>query len=290
MDVFPLEIGTTTVHGRSWAGGRGHVLLVHGLGGSSIEWGSVGSDLAAATSSRVTAVDLPGFGRTALGRHAATIPAQQRALAEVLDRLGPAQVVGNSMGGLIALNLAARRPDLVEGLVLVDPALPAPTNVAATLAGAARFVVAMTPGVGPRVIRERQRRQGPQRHVDERLRVIVHRPDRVDPAVRAEMVAMAEYRIPRRQSHAAYAAAARSIFTGARSGWRSVEAVKAPTLIVHGRHDALVPVALLDRLRAVRDDWTYEVFDDAGHLPHLEQPAEFVAVVSAWLRGKGHPA
>lgn len=282
---FSLDIGTTTVHGRAWGEGETNIVLVHGLGGSSIEWESAGPTLADATAARVTAPDLPGFGRTAVGQHSAAVPGQRKAVVALLEDLGPAVVVGNSMGGLVALGVAAERPDLVERLVLVAPALPTRTSAAAVL-GAARFVVAMAPGIGPRMRELRQRRLGAGPHVDERLKVIVHRPERVDPGVRTLMVELAEHRIPRRQTHAAYAVAARSIFTGARSGRRFVSQVSAPTLVVHGRHDLLVPVALVDQLRDARSDWTYEVFDDAGHLPHLEQPAEFVTAVGGWIRAR----
>src|SRR6185295_6945465 len=73
---------------------------------------------------RVTAVDLIGFGRTRALDRAATIATNRAVVEGVLDASAPAVVVGNSMGAVIAAGVAARRPDLVVGLVLVDPALP----------------------------------------------------------------------------------------------------------------------------------------------------------------------
>ena len=75
---------------------------------------------------RVVAFDLAGFGRTALGSRRATLGANGRLLAELVADLGPVVIVGNSMGGALAVGLAARHPELVHALVLVDPALPRP--------------------------------------------------------------------------------------------------------------------------------------------------------------------
>src|SRR5207237_8742274 len=89
-------------------------------------WLAVGAGLAA--HARVLAPDLPGFGRTPLAGRSARV----RPNVELLDRLldavdgGPAVLVGNSMGGLIAMMEAAARPEKVAGLVVVGPAPPRP--------------------------------------------------------------------------------------------------------------------------------------------------------------------
>src|SRR6478735_8194315 len=115
------------------------VVLVHGLGGSHLNWVGIAPALAARR--RVVAIDLPGFGLSpALGRatsvnHNAAL--LSRFVHEVLGR--PVVLVGNSMGGMVSLLLADRRPEQVVGLALVDPALPNPgarpdPQVAATFA------------------------------------------------------------------------------------------------------------------------------------------------------------
>src|SRR5690242_11982715 len=102
------------------------VVLVHGLGGSWLNW--VGIAPALAEGDRVVAIDLPGFGLTpAHGRdtsvnHNAAV--LSRFVHEVLGE--PVVLVGNSMGGMISLLLTDRRPEQVVGLALVDPALPNP--------------------------------------------------------------------------------------------------------------------------------------------------------------------
>jgi pimeloyl-ACP methyl ester carboxylesterase len=98
------------------------VALVHGLGGAASNWIELAPELA--RSNRVVAVDLPGHGGSA------PLPALPN-LEPFADRLGlvleheaavPAVVIGHSLGCLVALRLAMRRPELVRGLVLISAA------------------------------------------------------------------------------------------------------------------------------------------------------------------------
>ena len=103
--------------------GRGSaVLLIHGMGGSSQTWREVMPHLA--TRHRVIAPDLLGHGRSSWSAPW-TIDANVAALARLIEAeaAGPVVVVGHSFGGAIALHLAAARPELVSGLVLLDPAI-----------------------------------------------------------------------------------------------------------------------------------------------------------------------
>src|SRR5215471_13568929 len=106
------------------SGGTGPALVcVHGLSGSALNWMAVGPALA--QRHRVLALDLRGFGRTPLGP--GTRLRDNRHLLDLFLREvagGPAVVVGNSMGGLLAVLQAAAAPETVASLVLVDPALP----------------------------------------------------------------------------------------------------------------------------------------------------------------------
>lgn len=101
------------------AGGGAPLLLVHGLGGSGRWWSPL---FPALTSSglRVIAPDLPGFGRSEGPPRAADVAA--RILLELMDRLGIPRfsVAGHSMGGAIAVSLAARFGGRVDRLILMD--------------------------------------------------------------------------------------------------------------------------------------------------------------------------
>lgn len=109
----------------SRAGAGPPVALIHGLSGSS-RWWSKNID-ALAAKHLVAAVDLTGFGRNRrfFGTPSIIPPFAEvtSLLARWLETFGePAHVIGHSMGGLIAIRLAAERPDLVRSLVLVNAA------------------------------------------------------------------------------------------------------------------------------------------------------------------------
>jgi lipase len=101
--------------------GPTRVLAVHGLTGHGKRWQMPATRYLSDIS--VAAPDLIGHGRSSWDAPW-TIDANVAALAGLLDADGgrPAVVVGHSFGGAVALNLAAARPDLVDALVLLDPA------------------------------------------------------------------------------------------------------------------------------------------------------------------------
>jgi pimeloyl-ACP methyl ester carboxylesterase len=131
IDV-PVVGGTLRV--ATWSGTGAPVLAIHGITSSSRTW----SFVAQALENPVFAPDLRGRGRS--NRLPGPWGKAQHAedCAEVVAASGgvPLVVVGHSMGGFVATVLAARRPDLVRGIVLVDGGLPFPVaDEAATLAG-----------------------------------------------------------------------------------------------------------------------------------------------------------
>ena len=102
------------------------LVLLHGFGASTLLWEPVLPRLAA--SRRVIAIDLNGFGWTERPREpeAYTLEGQERLVLGVADALGLARfdLAGHSYGGAISIYLAARHPERVRSLVLVDSALP----------------------------------------------------------------------------------------------------------------------------------------------------------------------
>src|SRR6188768_4107635 len=105
------------------AGSGAPVILIHGLFVDHTSWDLVMPELA--ETFRVIAPDLPGFGASEKpppSRFPYGIEAFAEAIADLYAglELGPAAVVGHALGGAVALTLAARHPELVSKLVLID--------------------------------------------------------------------------------------------------------------------------------------------------------------------------
>ena len=120
------------------------VLVIHGLGGNWRVW--LENLPALAHRKRVIAVDLPGFGRSAPAGEGIGIHGYSRLLLGLLEelQLEPTIVIGNSLGGWIAADLALRAPERVRALVLVDAGGIMPTagerrKALAIMDGAARL-------------------------------------------------------------------------------------------------------------------------------------------------------
>ena len=264
-------------------------VLVHGLGGSHTNWLSLAPGLA--LRGRVLVLDLAGFGRTPLDGRSATIESNQallnRFIAEVVGE--PVVLVGNSMGGAIAIIQAYEHADSVAGLVLIDPALPRAARQPMDPQVAMLFAAYMLPVVAESVVRARIRRLGPERLTMETIALCTVDASRVDPEVIEAQVALARERMESMPwATKALLQAARSLVrAGARKGefFNKIRAISAPTLLIAGRRDRLVPIAAAEAVARMRPDWAFVVFDDVGHIPMLEDSASTLLAVESWLDG-----
>ena len=268
-------------------------VLVHGLGGSHINWFSVAPGLA--ERGRVLAVDLAGFGRTAPEGRRSTIGANRRLLHRFIEASGsaPAILIGNSMGGAISAIEAADEPESVAGLVLVDAALPRALNGTPDARVAAAFATYLVPGVGERFMRTRQKSMGVEGLVRETMKLCTVDPARIDPAVIEAHIGLGHERADKPWTNKAFLEAARSLLRRLARRERFYEALKrisCPTLIIQGAQDRLVPLAAARAVAALRPDWQFEVFDDIGHIPQLEDPSRWLVTVNRWLDGAGRAA
>lgn len=270
-------------------GGSGRpVVLVHGLGGSLVNWDAVGPGLS--EHGRVVALDLIGHGWTPPEGRSPTVRGNRDLLIRFLrDEIGePAVLVGNSMGGLLSLLVASSHPELVDRLILVCPALPRPRLLAPLDPRVALFFsLYMVPGLAERVMRWRSQHLRPEGVVRQTLELCTVDIDRVPGDVyRAhEDVARARATMPWAQS--AFLEAARSLVPLiVRSGQvrRHIDRVEAPALIVQGEQDRLVAVDAARQVAAHRDGWDLVVIPDVGHVPQLEVPDRFLEVVGDWLQ------
>ncbi len=270
-------------------GGEGPpMLLVHGLGGSLLDWTDVAPGFS--RDHHVWAVDLIGFGRTPAAGREATIANNQSLVDRVAEHVGeggPVVLVGNSMGGLISIVEASRRPGRVSALVLVDPALPRAGGGRASYMVTGAFMLLAMPVIGRRVMRFRTQRLGAERIVDEALRLCTVDSSRIAPATREAQVRQTEWRHQQDDPYGPFLEASRSLV-----GWlrrdgpleRYIERVRVPTLLVHGDHDVVVHPKAARAIARKRPDWAFHVFEDTGHVPQLERPEQFLDVVGSWLR------
>lgn len=294
-----LEVGGRSVRvlrapGRHGRGPGEPQLLVHGLGGSAVTWVQVMHGLAAR--GPVVAVDLPGFGRTPVGDDdPLTVDAYADLVVEVADTLGWSRFAlhGNSMGGLISTLVAAAHPDRVSRLVLVSPALP-PTSPLRILLPSRASISGLGPlavssgsaaalgliGLVPEVLDRYQKRA--------LLSLIFSSPDEIDPALidlmAREFGETREGADPDEQRRALLSALVSIARTwiDPRRVWRAIDAVAAPTMILGGTSDALVPARVLRQVLARRTDWQGHVLDDRRHALMLESPADYLDLLDRW--------
>lgn len=278
------------VHYVDFGGDGPPLVCVHGLGGSALNWMAVAPAISAAY--RVLAPDLRGFGRTPLGP-GARLRDNEHLLELFLRHVAgwPATLIANSMGGLLSVRLAARRPDLVHSLVLVDPALPWRRYRGADRPLYALLTGLLTPGLGGAILRRRIRRAGPERIFKGALDLVCANPNRVPAEVVRAHVELEQEWIhwPRRQRALVQAARSLAWAYARASDSRTYQRVRAPALVVHGDRDRLVPVRSSLAI-GPRYGWQVEVLPDVGHVPMMEAPGDFTRVTLGWLAAQAAAA
>jgi pimeloyl-ACP methyl ester carboxylesterase len=299
-ESIELRVGPFRVHADRWIGGQqGQVLLLHGLGGNSITWHGVAPTLARELGVRVLAIDLPGFGASRTGPHAISL----RVLANVVDAVMRAEglpgarwaLAGNSLGGLLALELACRFPDRVAAVNLAALALPlAWGRQTGGLRDVWQYVPVALPWQGRRLVSRYVNARGVPGVVDDPVRLLFRDPTRLDPVLRERLIAVSEYRLTwAGEAATAYERATRSL--GLRLLWpalaaRYIRQVRLPVQSIYGSHDPLYPLAAWEYLERLRPDWAHVRLDDIGHVPQLEAAREFASHLVSWLAKLELPA
>lgn len=238
------------------------VVFLHGIGGDGTSW--LPELDAMSGRCRAVAWDMPGYGGSpALPEM--TFPALAAALTDLLGKLEVerAHLVGHSIGGMVALEFAARFPERVASLVLyaTSPAFGRPDGdwqrdfLKARLAplDAGKRMAELAPSIVENLVGDS--------------------PD-TDGIARAT-AAMA--RVP----EAAYRAAMQCLVTFDRRD--ALGGLAVPTLVMAGEHDDNAPAAMMERMAGKIPGAHYQVIPGAGHLAHFEQPAAFRAALDTFF-------
>lgn len=273
------------VHYLDFGGAGSPLLMVHGLGGSAQNWMAVGPELA--KSYHALAIDLAGFGQTPLFGRAATVGANTTLVHSFIEAVigEPVTLMGNSMGGHIAILEAASHPEHISGLVLVDPAVPGMRvrRPEPSMVGAVAAV--SLPGLAQIIVDRRVRKLGPEGLVHRTLALVCADPSRVDPeVVDAHIQLTRERELLGRQNVRAFVQASRSITLRMADPrfWSRVAKVRASTLVIHGSLDRVIPVLAAQELCQRRPDWELKILPGVGHVPMMETPGAFMKALREW--------
>jgi pimeloyl-ACP methyl ester carboxylesterase len=276
------------VEGAGAAAPRERALYVHGLGGASTNW----TDLAGLLAVRLEgwAVDLPGFGRSqppprgsysVRGHVQAVVDVLERIVAESGEAAGrPVHLLGNSLGGLVSLVVAARRPDLVATLTLISPAMPV---YRVPRAFSPALLLLLLPGM-PTVAERRLAGVTPEQQVRGMVSMVFGDPSRIPRERLQQALEEMRERAEQAWAHRALARSMRGLMTsylrvGAANAWRMARALRVPTLVVWGDRDRLVDPVLAPRLARTVPDGRLLMLPGVGHVAMLEAPEETARAV-----------
>jgi pimeloyl-ACP methyl ester carboxylesterase len=255
------------------------VVFVHGLGGCWQNW-LENLPATAAAGHRVIALDLPGFGASPLPdgeisieRYAGTVDQ----LAEALG-LGTVTVVGNSMGGFVAAEVALRHPQRAERVVLVDAAGISSHFGEQRGSGVRKLLVrgaigGLTPR-DPQLAMRLMRRPG---MVHAAMSAVARHPTRLSKELIAEQLPSL--------GAPGFRAAMDAVFGVGLTD--RLGDLAQPALIVQGDCDVLVPLGDAHEFAARLPDATLLILEDTGHVPMLERPDAFNRALLDFIAGRG---
>ncbi|MBL8964053.1 MAG: alpha/beta fold hydrolase [Phycisphaeraceae bacterium] len=242
---------------------RGHgrpVVFVHGFPLRGLMWARTAAMRPA--NRRAIVPDLRGHGASPPAR-SLRIERMADDLVEILDALGiagPADFVGLSMGGIIALDLWRRHPARVSSLVLCCTRADAESPEGAALR---------------RSVADRALREGSAPVIDAMLPRVLG--SGVDPAVRGLWRGLMAKTSPATIAAASIALAKRRDSTGL------LGTISCPTLVVAGEHDVITPPASMERIRDAIPGSRYAMIAASGHIPPVEQPTAFSEALNDFL-------
>jgi 3-oxoadipate enol-lactonase len=269
-----VEVDPVRVYAETWATVEAPTLLcLHGLGGGTHFFGALGASLARAGQCRIIAIDQPGSGLSPL-----TGAFSFDAVADLVVWLAkplklargahgatpPLYLLGHSMGTILALEVIRRAPDLADALIIVG-GLPEPL-----------------PGARTR-IRDRVETIHQRGIAGMGAEVVAANFSRRSQTERPELTALFA-KLFERQDPVAYASTAEALAAWTARALPPLD--RLPCLVITGEEDRYAPpdaIQTFARTLPAPPRTRVEIMPDCGHLPFLEQPAAFAALVSSFL-------
>jgi pimeloyl-ACP methyl ester carboxylesterase len=264
-ELRTIEIGGTQVNyvDVGEQGDHRPIVFVHGLSGQWQNW--LENIPRFAQHRRVVALDLPGFGVSPMPNETITIDYYARVVTELCDRLGlaPAVLVGNSMGGYVAAEVAIDAPETVERLMLVSAAGVSQSDLSVdqVLRVGKLFALATRASTAQR---RRQMARPALRHWI--LSLIARHPSRLRPDIAFEGLVRG---------------ANKPGFVDALSACidydfrNRLPEIGCPTLVVWGHDDAIIPMRDADTYVELIPGARKLILEDTGHIPMVERPVTF---------------
>jgi pimeloyl-ACP methyl ester carboxylesterase len=254
--------------------GQPAVLLLHGLSRSLEDWVPLFQRLAGY---RTIALDMPGFGFSTRLAEPMSLTALARGVAGALDALDERRrihVVGNSLGGAVALRLLTLQPERVASMVLVNSA-----GFGSEVSPLIRMLA--IPGFGSFAARHPSRASARMAERSIYADKALATRERIDHALaiaRQPEVGPALHEI----------ACELGTGRGIRRRWRVALLAEAarfprPTLVVWGDRDRILPPHQLNAARRLLPHATTRLFEGIGHMPQIECPDEFAELLTDFM-------
>ncbi|MGH7883617.1 MAG: alpha/beta fold hydrolase [Candidatus Dormibacteraceae bacterium] len=275
-----LEIGRCRIH-HLWGGRGSPLLMIHGLGSAGyLEYRHALPELV--RKHRVLAPDLPGFGRSEKPPVRYGIPLFTRTLRGYLDALKVERttVVGTSLGGRLAMELALRYPRRISRVVLVN-------SFGLGLPGQLFYGLLALPGVGELILWMTKVGLGRIsfplfRGFAARLKLVGNVEQSLDSDY---LTALSEIYADPGAAQAYLATVRALILHSLPSRLAELSRLKMPVDLIWGREDRLFPLIHAEQAHRLLTGSRLAVIEGAGHSPQNENPAEFNRALLSFLRG-----
>jgi pimeloyl-ACP methyl ester carboxylesterase len=263
------------------------VVLLHGFGGSALNWQLVGPNLA--QHYRVVAVDFFAHGRSGAPRklRAELVASQIGAVidAESVSKSGPVILVAGSFGATIAFLVARERPGVVSAVVAVNGAIPVHPGRRLDMVMTVKRWMISAPGVSALIFRKTSSMTA-REYVELQLTEAGVDPEAIDPGLMAISVELEDARHHDRAAHDSQQWLLRDllrIFARGRSFSAMAAAVGVPVLWLHSDTDPLIPFDLAKEFVAAHPGWEFRSRAGLGHVPMVVDPGWVSEEILSWL-------